>query len=96
MEHEFRKLVAWLRKSPDKQYVFDSPTNCLVAHYLKANYDDKSPPPRFDGGNWSSIFPGIEYMDRLMTYHRIGDAKPYTYKAALKRAEDEAAKWSFA
>lgn len=93
-----RHFVEWLRttKSPDKQYVFESPTNCLVAHYIKENWDPKTEEmPRFEGGNWSALFPGKDYMGKLVAYHDVANAKPMTFKDACQRMNNECAKWSF-
>ncbi len=38
----------------------------------------------------------VDYEQRLRAYHAVGDAyKKMTHKLALKRLEDECAKWSF-
>ena len=97
LEPSLPHFVNWLRGTPDKPYEFASSSNCLVAHYIQANWDPKkNEHPRFEGGNWSSIFPGKTYAERLRAYIAVSDVqKKMTHKLALKRLEDECAKWSF-
>lgn len=78
---DFTSFVAWLKtQKQNTQFNFESPTDCVVARYLKAIFPDG-----YDIDNWSSIFPGMGYMDRLRAYHDICNQKPFDYAGVLKR-----------
>jgi hypothetical protein len=65
-------LTEWLRKqNPDEEYVWSDPVYCMMGRYLADN-----------GSSWGavqySVMPG---------YEEIAAEKPWTFGAALERAE---------
>lgn len=65
-------LKTWLRQQPsDGEYVWSDPVYCLVGRYLADN-----------GSEWGAA----QYSD-IPGYEQIAGEKPWTYGAALARAE---------
>jgi hypothetical protein len=65
-------LAKWLRgQDPDEYYIWSDPVYCLMGRYLAAN-----------GSRWGER----SYSD-MPNYHEIAQEKPWTYGAALERAE---------
>jgi hypothetical protein len=65
-------LTSWLRKQdPDKGYVWSDPVFCLMGSYLADN-----------GALWGEFA-----YSEMPNYHEIAQAKPWTFGAALERAE---------
>src|SRR4249920_212780 len=65
-------LTGWLRKQdPDKEYVWSDPVFCLMGNYLVDN-----------GAFW-----GERAYSDMPHYEEIAKEKPWTYGAALERAE---------
>lgn len=82
MKPKFSQFLAWLLRQKDSAYNFESPTDCVVARFVKAG--DLS----VAGGEWSAIFPGDTYTERLRNYHWLCGSKPMNYKCALLRASN--------
>lgn len=71
-EYTIDALTGWLRKQPpDAEYVWSDPVFCLVGHYLADN-----------GACWGER----SYSD-IPHYEEIAKEKPWTFGAALERAE---------
>jgi hypothetical protein len=71
-EYTIEALTGWLRKQPpDQEYVWQDPVFCLMGHYLADNDS------RWGERSYSDM-PG---------YEEIAQAKPWTFGAALERAE---------
>jgi hypothetical protein len=65
-------LIAWLRtQPPDEEYIWQDPVFCLMGHFLADN-----------GSSWGEV--GYSEMP---SYREIAETKPWTYGAALARAE---------
>lgn len=65
-------LIAWLRQQPaDAEYVWQDPVFCMMGRYLADN-----------GSCWGEV----AYSD-LPGYEQIAGEKPWTFGAALARAE---------
>jgi len=65
-------LVAWLRQKPaDETYVWSDPVFCLVGHYLSEH-----------NSSW-----GVAQYSDIPDYEQIAGEKPWTFGAALGRAE---------
>jgi hypothetical protein len=65
-------LINWLRQQPpDEEYIWQDPVKCLMGRYLKAN-----------GSRW-----GEGAYSEMPYYDAIAHEKPWTYGAALERAE---------
>lgn len=70
------KLTDWLRgQPPEKGYVWSDPVFCLMGRYLAEQ-----------GSHW-----GEASYSELPGYREIAEAKPWTYGAALERAEQHKA-----
>jgi hypothetical protein len=66
------KLTGWLKNQPpDGEYVWSDPVFCLMGRYLADN-----------GSEWGAM----QYSD-LPLYEEIAKEKPWTFGAALERAE---------
>jgi hypothetical protein len=66
------KLVEWLRGQPsDGEYVWSDPVFCLMGRYLEAH-----------GSEWGRVA-----YSEMPGYGLIAGVKPWTYGAALERAE---------
>ena len=66
------RLTNWLRKQdPTEEYVWSDPVYCMMGKYL---YDN--------GSNWGAV----QYSD-MPHYEEIAGEKPWTFGAALERAE---------
>lgn len=66
------KLIGWLRQQPaDEPYIWSDPVFCLMGRYL-ADHDS----------SWGTV----QYSD-MPDYERIAGEKPWTFGAALERAE---------
>jgi hypothetical protein len=85
MRPTFSDFLKWLLAQKDSHYNFESPTDCVVARFV-AFHAKKDIVLRFDGGNWSSLFPGETYEERLSNYHWLCGSKPTNYKSLLLRA----------
>jgi hypothetical protein len=71
-EYTTEALTEWLRgQPPDGEYVWSDPVFCLMGHYLADN-----------GACWGER----SYSD-LPHYEEIAHEKPWTFGAALERAE---------
>lgn len=67
-----QELTKWLRKqNPDQEYIWQDPVFCLLGHYLRAN-----------GSGW-----GERSYSEMPHYEEIAKEKPWTFGAALERAE---------
>jgi len=67
------KLIAWLRtQPPDEEYVWQDPVYCLMGRYLAS-----------EGSHWGEF----SYSAAMPHYHEIAETKPWTFGAALQRAE---------
>lgn len=65
-------LIPWLRKQqPDAEYIWSDPVFCMMGRFLADH-----------GSQWGEV----AYSD-MPHYEQIAGAKPWTYGAALKRAE---------
>jgi hypothetical protein len=65
-------LIDWLRQQPaDEEYVWQDPVFCLMGRYLADN---------------SSRWGDVGYSD-MPHYEEIAGQKPWTFGAALERAE---------
>jgi hypothetical protein len=65
-------LIAWLRQKPaDETYVWSDPVFCLVGHYLSEH-----------NSSW-----GVAQYSDIPDYEQIAGEKPWTFGAALGRAE---------
>jgi hypothetical protein len=65
-------VVSWLRRQePDEEYIWSDPVFCLMGRYLADH-----------GSSWGAV----DYR-ALPHYEEIAQAKPWTYGAALERAE---------
>jgi hypothetical protein len=65
-------LIQWLRKQrADEEYVWSDPIFCMMGRYLADN-----------GSTWGEA----SYSD-MPGYDEIANTKPWTFGAALKRAE---------
>ncbi len=68
-------LIAWLETQPgETEYWFINPDDCLVARYLKAI----GQPHRMATADIETVFGERGYL--------AASRRPYTYKAALRRA----------
>ena len=66
------KLTEWLRKqNPDEEYVWSDPVHCLMGKYLADN---------------DSMWGKFAYSE-MPNYYEIAQEKPWTFGAALERAE---------
>lgn len=79
MKPTFSLFMAWALQQKDGHYNFESPTDCIVARFVKASKEKLE----FDGGNWSSMFPGETYMERLRNYHWLCGPGKASYKHVL-------------
>jgi hypothetical protein len=71
-EYTIDALTGWLRKQPpDGEYVWSDPVYCLMGKYLADN---------------DACWGERAYSD-LPHYEEIAGEKPWTYGAALERAE---------
>jgi len=69
---ESDKLIAWLRtQPPDGEYQWSDPVFCLMGRYIA------------DVGTPKDLYA---YSD-MPNYHEIAETKPWTFGAALQRAE---------
>ena len=82
-------LVSWLRKQdPDQEYIWSDPAFCMMGKYLSDH-----------NSSWGAV--GYSEMP---SYYEIASPKPWTFGAALKRAEalkalpppDDADRWQHA
>jgi hypothetical protein len=65
-------LIQWLRQQPaNEEYVWSDPVFCMMGRYLRDN-----------GSTWGEA----AYSD-MPGYHEIAAEKPWTFGAALERAE---------
>lgn len=65
-------LITYMRgQPPDREYTWQDPVHCLVGNYLRDN-----------GSQWGDV----SYSD-LPHYNEIAETKPWTFGAALARAE---------
>jgi hypothetical protein len=65
-------LVTWLRTQPPEQtYVWSDPVFCLMGSYLADH-----------GSSW-----GVTAYSEMPNYHEIAAERPWTFGAALERAE---------
>lgn len=65
-------LIQWLRKQPaGEEYIWSDPVYCMMGRYLADN-----------GSTW-----GVAAYSDMPHYHEIACPKPWTFGAALKRAE---------
>jgi len=65
-------LIEWLRQQPaDGEYVWSDPVFCMMGRYLADH-----------GSQWGDV----GYHD-MPHYEEIASVKPWTYGAALERAE---------
>jgi hypothetical protein len=65
-------LIDWLRQQPaDEEYMWQDPVYCLMGRYLA----DK-------GSRWGAV-----HYSSMPGYYEIAMAKPWTFGAALERAE---------
>jgi len=65
-------LIPWLRRQPaDGEYIFQDPVYCMMGRFLADH-----------GSCWGEVM----YSD-LPDYEVIAGSKPWTFGAALKRAE---------
>jgi hypothetical protein len=66
------KLIAWLRQQPaDEEYQWSDPVKCLMGRYIT------------DVGTPADLYAYSE----MPHYHEIAETKPWTFGAALQRAE---------
>jgi hypothetical protein len=66
-------IMQWLRSQPPAgEYTWQDPVFCLVGRYLADH-----------GSQWGVV----SYSD-MPEYHRIAGSKPWTYGAALERAQE--------
>ncbi len=66
------RLTNWLRKQPpDGEYVWSDPVHCMMGKYLADN---------------ESRWGEVQYSD-MPHYEEIAGEKPWTFGAALERAE---------
>jgi hypothetical protein len=71
-EYTLDALTGWLRKQPpDQGYIWQDPVYCLMGEYLRDN-----------GASWGER----SYSD-MPHYEEIAAEKPWTFGAALERAE---------
>jgi hypothetical protein len=69
---DWGRLVEWLRgEDGGEEYIWQDPVRCLVGRYLAAR-----------GSGWGYFSYG-----ELPFYEEIAGVKPWTYRAALGRAE---------
>ena len=67
-----QNLVKWLRQQrPEEEYIWQDPTFCLVGRFLHDH---------------NSCWGTVAYSD-LPNYEAIAQPKPWTFGAALARAE---------
>lgn len=85
MKPELSNFLAWIGKQKNGVYQFESPTDCVVARWIKATQNEKDH-YRFEGGNWSGMFPGSDQSERLCAYHWICNQKPMDYAGVIARA----------
>jgi hypothetical protein len=75
MSHELLdadKLIAWLRQQPpDEEYIWSDPVFCLMGRYIT------------DVGTPADLYAYSE----MPAYREIAEVKPWTFGAALQRAE---------
>lgn len=70
-------IIEWLKQQPaDEKYFWHDCTQCLAGRYLQANG------LRCDWGHYYKLFGGLN------AYLRISGERPWTFGAALKRAEE--------
>jgi hypothetical protein len=75
MSHELLdsdKLIAWLRQQPpEEEYIWSDPVFCLMGRYIT------------DVGTPADLYAYSE----MPAYREIAETKPWTFGAALQRAE---------
>ncbi len=77
-------MIDWLEaQPPEGEYAWNSTRSCLVAQYIKARTGAKT---AFDVIGYEQIFPGMNVSEQLRNYQRVGSTLPWTFGAALERA----------
>lgn len=77
-------IVDWLREQPaDGRYIWPDPNECLAACYLRSVTGVRHPCDDF-GGKYVKVFDGAPSN---WNYGYIGATLPWTFGAALARAE---------
>lgn len=72
-----KNLIVWLRKKPARgQYVWHEPTNCVIGQWLRAS-----------GTPDTEIWAKSVHLAKDDLFTAIALNGPYTFGAALKRAE---------
>jgi hypothetical protein len=86
MKPKFTHFLQWLLVQKDNHFKFESPTDCVVARFVSQTEKKLDEKLEFEGGNWSSMFPGDSYEERLRNYHWLCGTAPTNYKCVLLRA----------
>ncbi len=77
-------MIDWLEtQPPEGEYDWETCRACLVAQYIKARTGEVNP---WEVIHYEQPFPGRNIDERMHNYHSVGATRPWTFGAALERA----------